>query len=268
MELPNIELPQEPPCVATTDLLNNVRLNENLSSRHFRRYHFRFISYCPQSSNISKETKDPCENGGNRFEDYIPVSSTAGDKVFKNIHCAKCHGFEEVVSWKLYLLYDCLSTLNTIFANQEEREATILKQCMLNSYPPSNFYGEMVSCHEHDITKFECKNFPEVQNSLNQSKCTEKTFPYNSVARDVTKYPMPLTFTNIFCLLCFIQPTNLQWDDQCPVFNFAKVRSSGTYSLAILISLSGGLITNVQTTEQRCSYAEVFDPYIVSNYFF
>lgn len=157
------------------------RLNKTFQHRKFPNYYFRFISRCPASWNgQSQDETKRCENGGNRFENIVPVSSRTGEKLFKNRYCTMCHGFYDVVDWKLSILSDCLSTINKMFANQSERETNILRSCFIYSLPPSNFYGDTVASNLHK-SRYVSKcagfqsNYPAVE-----SKCAAPSSTHNS----------------------------------------------------------------------------------------
>jgi len=76
--------------------LNDTLLNYNVGTPEFA---YKIINYCP--SHLSDYLAHTCISP-NTLDDFTPVSSRDGEKLFFTKHCARCHGYNDVVSWTLY----------------------------------------------------------------------------------------------------------------------------------------------------------------------
>lgn len=230
---------------------------------------YRFITHCQTNLHVSEETRRSCEYGGTSLEDFVPVSSRTGDKVFKNKHCAKCHGFFDIVYWNLFLVGDCKSVISQTFSSQIEMEAYILKTCFLHTEPIRAGLGDMVSC-QYNGTLISTCSIPSLWNeheNATEEKCllwtpqhnTQFTQYYNSQTLRPTKKRV---FRNIFCYLCNTEEKNQESGDSCLSYHIESLRNLRKYTFSLLISLPKG--NSISKGTYACSESEYFDSYHVS----
>lgn len=260
VKLPNdSDLSQGPPCQGISSILNDKRLNVSYATTGFDDQLFRFIDHCRTKRSVPESTRALCDQGGESLSDYVPVSTPSGDKLFKNRHCAACHGFFNTVDWKLYILSDCIPLLSQSFANQAERETAILETCILYSKPPSNLLGEMVSCYTDPISRCNHTFQWDAYDSELESKCiNSQPFSFNSLYRH-EHFGLYMFFRNSFCYQCNIKTDSKDNGDTCEVTDFVGMKSITHSSFTILLSTE-----HVVNNNQVCAETEVFDPVIVS----
>ena len=260
------KLPPLTTCTSINSLLNIERLNISLLGKDYLELKYKVIRHCKTSYLVSEMTKRFCENGGDRLQGIIPVSSSSGDMLFKNKHCAKCHGVVDVVYWNLYILPDCMHIINEPFANDMEREKAISKTCFLYANPPDNVFSQLVACYtpRFEPMVFTCNvtgQWDMYDHEL-ETRCSSSSDYINSEYLYYPNYFRMRTFKNVYCYLC-----NMKRDDtreMCPSKENDIAKQYGVVKFSLLLKTKGIADGPVTSADVLCSQAKVFDPFLVS----
>ena len=254
-------------------ILNDGRIKKTVTSATgYSSYFYKIIHRWETGCTPSEITRFRCSDGGDRLQDIIPVSSRDGNMLFKNKHCAKCHGVLDVVYWKLYILPDCLHILDITFANDREREEVILKTCNLLAFPPNISYSESVSCYGPAFgTAISTCNVTgqwDVYDHVLESRCSSMSLYYNSAYLYYSNTFIKPIYKNVYCYLCNTKQGDKLYREQCPLEGLHVVRNDLVVRFSLLITLIDTSDEAVPRTKSECLQGEVLDPYFVSTYHF
>ena len=93
---------------------------------------YRVIDSCPCCEDMSN-FEPKCSRKNRTFlEDFVWVSDTTG-RIYLNIHCAKCHGISESVTWQIQAT--CSDILTADFVNV--LQTLVSPPCNLLNTPPN-----------------------------------------------------------------------------------------------------------------------------------
>ena len=154
---------------------------------------YRVIDSCPGSEGISySETK--CKRYNiTSVEDFIWVSDKTG-RIYRNIHCAKCHGINETVPWQLRTT--CYDIMKANFVNIVE--VLLSAKCNIINTVPKDL--------EHITAKYKCYNPSQLTyTSCNNTRMMTHYDPEVETACEQSSWPLPWhgqLAKNIFCVMC------------------------------------------------------------------
>lgn len=246
-------------CTNTLDLLNAGRLPVNNTRDYDPRVSYLVINKCPLTTNSSNETVALCSKP-RYIRDYIPASSADGHMLFKNKHCAYCHGQYDLVFWPLLLGTSCASVLQRTWHNVYERDNYVIQNCILGTVPPAYKYAKMVRCRWSHIVS-ECESTGDLSNPELREKCDAPYAFYNTAYRQ--QGTKNIYYKNIFCYLC--SSNSVSFSDICHRENDNdKTNIVPKHSLNILLEITEATQPSTDERKQCSSTAHVFDPYMVS----
>ncbi|KAL8566386.1 hypothetical protein ACOMHN_049344 [Nucella lapillus] len=164
--------------------------------------------------------KEKCEGGRGQFTRDEPVTELITGLVYRNSHCARCHGVKVFTPWTLHIF--CLSFQDLYQMTSEQDILHRLKDaelgendvCDLVHLPPPgssptkcpSFYPYSTPQHPDPVIRTcNITGLWKTFNSRIYNQCTN-TSPLLSLV--VREYPKPRrTFANLFCAMCNgIQP--------------------------------------------------------------
>ena len=245
---PDKELMNEPrqPIVPCLDS-HTPRSKDSNSLKGF----YRVIDSCPGSEGISYPKTKCNRNNRTSVEDFIWVSDKTG-RIYRNIHCAKCHGINETIQWQLQTT--CYDIMKANFGNL--KEALLSAKCNIINTVPEDL--------EHITAKYECIS----PSKLTYSSCNESGFMTNyapevETACEQSSWPFKLHLhlaKNIFCVMCNVDlhvytATN---DGLC---TFTDIRSRKTL-ITFLIDYKR-IAVDIAEKESICNLDEIFDEIMV-----
>lgn len=246
-------------CHFLNEILNEQRLNSKRKMSFYSDYAYRVIDFCPEE-NVAKKLFRQCKRPS-RYFDYAPVSSSDGNMLFKNKYCAECHGYVDVVPWKLYLVDECAKLDSQFFQTASERESFIYSNCLLYSTPPNKHFSQKVLCptlfFDNYVSECNRTGMLESFDAHIKEMCENPTERVNSIYTAGKE-----AFKNVFCFLCNKNETH---EDMCPIIDDGNLAFSYMPQFKILINTKQWeKITDDSKT--RCSTTEVYDHYLVSDF--
>lgn len=242
-----LALPRPPTCSTASKLMNyNKQIRDIYSNK------YRFIAYCPSSSAVSQDVVEKCYRPES-LSDRIPVIHEDGDKLFRNVHCAKCHGYTSVIPWLLYLRPDCSQIIDMTFSSFEERDEFILNNCVLSAVPPANIRLSLLRCPKRNILE-ECSNSNLVNASI------ESQYLCGSLSSDIYNmiYKPFEMYNNPFCAICHGNIKNSV--DSCVNLYGDTIKLPG---LGFIVLLDMNPTQIKWRTSNLCSFRDVYDPFEV-----
>jgi hypothetical protein len=236
-------------------MLNSVR---NISFGTGDKRMYRFVDYCPDKN--TSELFPACEYPV-KLQDFVIVSDKANQKVFKNRHCAMCHGVADFNEWELTTW--CEEVAVTNFQTFQERDNYILQNCMLNSFPPNKLIHELATCFYITETIQDChgsKLWPEYGDFL-KTACHKENPSQNTVYFDTWK---KRAYKNVFCYLCS-QSEYAVSTDICTSREYKSIyRNTFIVTLLVVLSPSKDLLSQKVDIHFKCKPNSVWDPFVVS----
>ena len=211
---------------------------------------YRVIDTCPVSESRSN-LKLKCNNQNiTTLEDFTWVSDNTG-KIYQNIHCAKCHGIEEPVTWRITA--KCFDIMTAKFDNFSE--ILLSKNCNIKNTPPKDLQQITIKyvCTDPNLLRYNSCNESGVMQTYDPAldiACEQSTWPFDAGSRTFDK--------NIFCLLCNRElPQTL--DELCIPEGGRDTREPFTFIIDYKSIRSG-------TTEKQsnCGLDEMFDEFLVN----
>lgn len=183
-------------CTNLDSMLNDERQIYTLSDDAL--YHV--IDSCPDVD--MSNTFPFCENPA-KLEDYVVVSNAENEKVYKNRHCAMCHGVHDVIEWEL--VQTCDDIMKIAFQSVEDRDAYILKTCTLKAHPPNRQIVEMARCNYDYMVIRGCAQSNGKQSAYDiielKRACYENRPNQNTIYKDSSTTKTTL-YANVYCYLC------------------------------------------------------------------
>ena len=247
-------------------LLSEGRLNDTLLLYNVGTLalEYKLINYCP--SHISYYLAHNCITPKS-LDDFTPVSSRDGEKLFLNKHCARCHGYNDVVSWNLYLSSDCMSITSQSFLSIQERDSFILKSCILDASPPSSINIQQVACSDSKITS-KCISHDLDTNQYRQwqQKCLDVDKWQNTQYTFISD-SREHRYKNVFCFLCNQDTSKINYDpiDMCQRIESENGRSNNGAAFSYLLLADH---TKDTLSQEKCAIYEIYDRYQVCSLHF
>ena len=174
---------------------NNSEFRVNVLSTQRSQGNYKLVNYCPlsTSSDILKRCTKP-----KTLEEYTPVSSRDGEKLFRNKYCAYCHGYTKLVFWKLEIGRDCMSLLQVPFLTVDESNAYIISFCIVYARPPSLYVIQKVVCSTQLQSTCYLNNTDPLLQQY-KSLCLQSGNKWQNTAYTTTHMQW---FKNVYCHLC------------------------------------------------------------------
>ena len=239
--------PQVVPCI------DSLLRSQPTSSLYYAGEFYRVIDTCPFSEN--RWNLEPKCNTQNitSLEDFVWVSDKTG-KIYKNIHCAKCHGIKEPITWQVQTK-TCFDIRVAKFDNL--MEALLLSEsCSIKNTPPEDLrrFTDKYACIDPRVVKYHTCNESGLMKSYDPAieiACEQSTWPYFLDTITIAK--------NMFCLLCNQELPEVRFD-LCFFYDGGKDGGAFTYFIDYTSLQSA-------TTEEGhdCGLDEMFDEFLVKN---
>lgn len=210
---------------------------------------FRVIDSCPISDDRSNlEPKCKRENK-TTLEEFIWVSDKTG-KIFQNIHCAKCNGIKEPISWQVQTT--CSDILTAKFDNF--MVALLSEKCNIINTMPEDLQRITDKYRCIDPQKFIHSSCNETGMMTNYNPaveiaCEQSTWPY-IVGLQLAK--------NVFCVICNRELPEAVADGLC-FYAHGKEEKPTHIFLLDYTPLPAGLTDK----ESNCGSDETFDEFMV-----
>lgn len=253
----DVKITQQPTCAPVRRIMNTDSHLDFETAAVF----YRFVDFCQKTTDDSDVSYQLCYHPAN-LVDHIPVVTKAGDKVFRNEHCAKCNGYDNIVFWQLFVGSDCSHIIDKTFKSVIDRDKFIRENCILSAIPPTFLRSGLVQCPNPDNINTECnKTGRWLKYEKDILTNCEKTFPvFTSNGFFLPKSKLAgLALSNPICYLCnFPRPSV---SDVC-IGGVGQIKTSQASLIVLIRHIEKHDKKTVK--ENICSSSEVFDPYLVS----
>lgn len=245
------------PC---TDLAQyfNVERGLNATTEQFN-VAFHIIDDCH-----STESKyDPLCSMPAELEDFIVVTDKANGRIYKNKHCAYCHGVQDYEEWDI--ITDCAGLNEIRFETFEERNIYVVNNCTIIPFPPKSQMKSKYRCVlPEDIEERQCvTKHTENGNSSVDNENVEViraacviADPYLSDMFYVDKW-----YASIYCYLCD-ERTNINASYLCDVPTSFYQDKLTDVKLTMMISHKSSDSDHFVPIE-RCNMSSKWDSYSV-----
>lgn len=155
----------------SVNTMNNLTMQKCLPSvkstsfgrdgRYFNRYYVR--AACPYKY-ANNQIRYQCESFESRDLEDIPfVSSKDGKIIYKNRHCAECHGEEGFITWDLIIDMFCIKEIfsgtdgNYFSANVSYIKDTLMNVCSISFKRPAITDIRYTICHDEQALVSTCE---------------------------------------------------------------------------------------------------------------
>ncbi|XP_005089160.2 uncharacterized protein LOC101860135 [Aplysia californica] len=172
--------------------LRGVRENQEYGSQHPYVDSYYMVSSCPHTFSSDASA---CENSNEGPPVTSEINSTSGSSiVFKNIHCARCHGYLNVTAWKIQI--SCMSRQNLTSLSTPYRavmSAISRPGCSVSYIPPEFAKGRKCFSKPGMIYKCNVTGHWPRRDAFLERACHSHLTP---------KLVNGVLYKNVFCFLC------------------------------------------------------------------
>ncbi|XP_045190954.2 uncharacterized protein LOC123547764 [Mercenaria mercenaria] len=222
-------------------------------------------AHCPESF-TNHSTRDKCETSTpESIEDGVFVSSKNGKIVYKNRHCALCHGEEDPIMWTVGVDEKCVRdvflsrsdthrSLNASYINEK-----LMTSCTISFDRPSITGWKHVTCAHEGMLISSCPEMTSQNRSSGIDKELNELCLEDKSALSVF-HGYKWQYANVYCYLC-----NEQKAAKCDTENPDKVLQSITLLLDLSLLRMGKISPEEEEEEKghQCTgptfYDELFD---------
>ncbi|XP_045160679.2 uncharacterized protein LOC123525595 [Mercenaria mercenaria] len=220
-------------------------------------------AHCPKSF-TNHSTRDKCETSTpESIEDGVFVSSKNGKIVYKNRHCALCHGEEDPIMWAVGVDEKCVRdvflsrsdthhSLNASYMNEK-----LMTSCTITFDRPSITSWKHVVCAYEGLLISSCPDLTSQKLSSDgiDKELNELCLKDNSA---LSVFHGKWQYANVYCYLC-----NRQKAAVCDTENPDKVIQSIILLLDLSLLRMGKISPEEEEKEHQCTghtfYDELFD---------
>ena len=205
---------------------------------------------CPRTEK-NKTLQEKCIREKNeRIEDLLWVTDTQSGRIFQNLHCARCHGAKEWVTWDVRTM--CTEILEADFVSTAN--VLLSSNCNIINEVPEDLEesSRKLQCTVPDYTFCNQTGLWDRYDATLEKDCNTNTIPFFQESPAIV-------YKNAFCFLC-----NKGIGDSFSTICYPTDARFKFKGFSALLDLKGTMEKSTSPLTAECDIGEIKDIYTVS----